>query len=569
MNCDHASNILRAVTVLAIVALLGRPCRCLTYYVDAEGGSDLNAGTSQDSAWQTLGKVRSFLFMPGDSILLRRGCQWREMLYVSSSGEEGNPITYGAYGADEALPVINGADLYTDNEWDPAGENIWSKPGHIDFHSETLIASGRAANKFIVTIDGVRFRPVTEMSALEEDTYAYDSQSDRLLVYLPGDPDNHHTESATRSYSIRMEGKKQIVLRDLEIMNSVYNNIYMIHACKHVLLDHLVVHHAGTRGVQILGDELTDNPDGWVEHIRIEHSTIFNNGIRCDSAANDIGMNRNVRCVTVRHCTLYGDGETWGVDGILTGEITRGAGHRIEDNVIFGHCENEIDLKGHQESPAKEGRTVIRNNVLFGSGSAVIGAHFGSRDVDIVHNHISSGATHGIGFYNHDSPHPYDGQEGDFTIAYNIIRDHRLSGIRDAGAGHAITAGGNRVHNNIIVWNGADIDGDSAGIQFQSPNWDIQNNIIWNNGDGSLAYQLRPSTPESEIGLVESHNLVAVDPLFMDAEGGDFRLRADSPAVDEGADLGYAHDIDGRAVPNGTAPDIGAHEWYPSTAPVP
>jgi hypothetical protein len=207
--------------------------------------------------------------------------------------------------------------------------------------------------------------------------------------------------------------------------------------------------------------------------------------------------------------------------------------------------------------------------LLFGSGSAVIGAHFGSRDVDILYNHISSGATHGIGFYNHDSSHPYDGQEGDFTIAYNIIRDNRLSGIRDAGAGHAITAGGNRVHNNIIAWNGKDIDGDSAGIQFQSPNWEIQNNIIWNNGDGSLAYQVRPTAPESETGLVVSHNLVAADPLFMDAEGGDFRLRADSPAVDEGADLGYVHDIDGRLVPNGTAPDVGAHEWYPSPAPVP
>ena len=40
----------------------------------------------------------------------------------------------------------------------------------------------------------------------------------------------------------------------------------------------------------------------------------------------------------------------------MTGEITRGAGHLIEDNMIFGHCENEIDLKGHRESPARRGQ---------------------------------------------------------------------------------------------------------------------------------------------------------------------------------------------------------------------
>ena len=81
-----------------------------TYYVDVTGGSDTYDGLSQSTAWQTIAKVNSMSFNPGDSILFKRGEIWREQLTVSSSGDSTYPITYGAYGSGDK-PIINGADV--------------------------------------------------------------------------------------------------------------------------------------------------------------------------------------------------------------------------------------------------------------------------------------------------------------------------------------------------------------------------------------------------------------------------------------------------------------------------
>ena len=78
-----------------------------SYYV-SNSGSDLNNGTSTGSAWQTLSKVNSQSFNPGDTIYLQRGGVWREQLVPPSSGSSGNPISFDAYG-DGAAPVITAA----------------------------------------------------------------------------------------------------------------------------------------------------------------------------------------------------------------------------------------------------------------------------------------------------------------------------------------------------------------------------------------------------------------------------------------------------------------------------
>jgi parallel beta-helix repeat protein len=82
-----------------------------TYYVDATNGNDPNDGLSTESAWKTIHKVNGTNFNPGDSILFKRGETWREQLNVRSSGEEGNPITFGAYGE-----VITGWSLYDEEK---------------------------------------------------------------------------------------------------------------------------------------------------------------------------------------------------------------------------------------------------------------------------------------------------------------------------------------------------------------------------------------------------------------------------------------------------------------------
>src|SRR5678815_1054333 len=63
-----------------------------TYFV-SNAGSDAANGLSTGTSWQTISKVNSSTFKPGDTILFKRGDTWREQLTVPSSGQAGRPIT--------------------------------------------------------------------------------------------------------------------------------------------------------------------------------------------------------------------------------------------------------------------------------------------------------------------------------------------------------------------------------------------------------------------------------------------------------------------------------------------
>jgi hypothetical protein len=92
-----------------------------TYYIDATNGSDSNTGTDPATPWQTIEKVNTSTFQPGDSILFKRGEIWRETLNVVS-GSAGSPITYGSYGSGDQ-PEINGADAISGWVSDPGTSN--------------------------------------------------------------------------------------------------------------------------------------------------------------------------------------------------------------------------------------------------------------------------------------------------------------------------------------------------------------------------------------------------------------------------------------------------------------
>jgi hypothetical protein len=112
MRSNHRI-LIAAVAFAGTAALLGAvPAFALntTYYVDAGGGSDSNAGTSEATAWKTLAKVNAMTFTQGDKILLRAGQQWVEQLKPKGSGVSGNPITIGAYG-EGPRPIVDGRNV--------------------------------------------------------------------------------------------------------------------------------------------------------------------------------------------------------------------------------------------------------------------------------------------------------------------------------------------------------------------------------------------------------------------------------------------------------------------------
>ena len=96
------------------------------FYLDP-AGSDDNDGTSPQTAWRSLERIKySGLVQPGDRVLFKRGGLWRGHL-DAPSGTEGNPVYYGPYGEGEKPTILCSVDLTDPDDWvaPEEGSSIW------------------------------------------------------------------------------------------------------------------------------------------------------------------------------------------------------------------------------------------------------------------------------------------------------------------------------------------------------------------------------------------------------------------------------------------------------------
>ena len=84
------------------------------YYFDPVSGDDTNNGTTFQSPFKSLAKLKELTFKGGDSILLKSGTVFTEKLFLSCNGEKGRPVVLGKYGGAEKPHVKgNGTDTAT------------------------------------------------------------------------------------------------------------------------------------------------------------------------------------------------------------------------------------------------------------------------------------------------------------------------------------------------------------------------------------------------------------------------------------------------------------------------
>lgn len=102
--------------ILTILLFLSVNANATNYYVDNIGDDD-NTGTSAAFAWQTISKVNSFPFLPGDYIYFKSGGIWNEKLIIPITG-----IAIGAYGTGNK-PIITALKAITG--FTDTGDNIW------------------------------------------------------------------------------------------------------------------------------------------------------------------------------------------------------------------------------------------------------------------------------------------------------------------------------------------------------------------------------------------------------------------------------------------------------------
>ncbi len=240
-------------------------------------------------------------------------------------------------------------------------------------------------------------------------------------------------------------------------------------------------------------------------------------------------------------------------------------------------------------------RPVIRGNTVWGNNGS--GIHMNG-DVSMGGDGIISGAVvEGNVIYDNGlaggSSINGDGVQNS-VFRNNLIYNAHSNGISlfraDGGGGSS----GNQLLNNTIL---VAADGRWAlNLQDGATGNTIRNNVLYNySSRGSILASvdsmpglvsdynavMNRMTPDDASSLLtladwrlatklDAHSIVATpDQLFVNPAGGDYHLKAGSPAIDKGTSTGApATDYESQARPQGAGYDIG-HDEYVSTLPPP
>lgn len=189
--------------------------------------------------------------------------------------------------------------------------------------------------------------------------------------------------------------------------------------------------------------------------------------------------------------------------------------------------------------------------------------------------------------------------QNDGIIEYNILSGPRSTG-GDGGASIYLGDGtGLIIRYNLIkgpspgpFYSHADqlhiygnVISGAGGPLYASATATVDNNVFYNMQSAITGGSITARNNIFDLGsagakafdnvsnLTESHNLfvqgtpspnsISGDAKFVDPTNYDFHLTPGSAAIDTGMAVGLTQDIDGVAIPQGAAPDIGAYEYKP------
>ena len=114
------------------------------YYISSSEGYDQNDGLSIQSPFQSIEKLNSMEFSPGDSIYFKSGDYWEGMFWLKGSGSPTNPIVVDVYGGN-IKPIINGYGyqssilIFNDQHIEINGLELYNASSHLDGGPSTIL----------------------------------------------------------------------------------------------------------------------------------------------------------------------------------------------------------------------------------------------------------------------------------------------------------------------------------------------------------------------------------------------------------------------------------------------
>ena len=197
-------------------------CSASTYYISSSNGNDNNNGLSTQSPFQSIDKLNSLTFFPGDSILFMSGDYFEGMFWIKGSGNSQQDIVVDRYNG-STRPIINGFGyqacvlIYNDQYITLNNLELTNEASHLDSQGNVkkLVGFGGVSNDWGSGIN-VRFgvKIVADVSSLSNFTI------DNLKIHNIF-PTPTNLQLIHQGYGIKIETRSDTTIFQLNTISNV------------------------------------------------------------------------------------------------------------------------------------------------------------------------------------------------------------------------------------------------------------------------------------------------------------------------------------------------------------
>lgn len=549
--------------IIVLILLFAFQVNATTYYVNTastgSGDGTTTATTGANAAWAAISEITGL--SAGDYVLFNKGDTWREQLTVPSSGSAGSPITFDAYGTG-ADPIIDAADLVT--TWSQyLATNIYS--ASVGWTTKDVIEDiGNDKRLTVVTWDTDIATTAATMSA---GTWSLDDDNNLLYVWATDstDPDTHIMNVGRRSHPIKIWKMSYITVDGLDLRHGRYSGVNITDfqgsgGTTNITIQNCTISYVYERGLWI------------IPYTSTGPITIRNNDISYSGGD-------GIHCLNV-------------VDGLITGNtIHNNSQLEIETTLPSDPHNSTSGIRFYGTSTSniiteyntvyQQGKDSSGSDVIAGTGlgEGIWYDETGKTNVNRIVRYNTVYDNYNIGIHIENETWyaevyynvVYDNAQGitvfdeisHCEVFNNVCYNNTTSGLKLNGSGQAVNY--NTFKNNISVGNGTELRAIYGGNNGAEAGGGT-GNVYLNNCFGAesanfiqVDSEVNKSTYDAwETAYGSSTHSAESDPLFVDAANDDFHLKAMSPCVNTGVDVGLTRDFVGAKIK--ALPDMGAYE---------